>query len=264
MIYIKKIIDEIAGKVPALRLSLRGESTLHPKFIECIEYAKARGIKEVSFLTNGSKLNDEFIEKIVSAGADWITISIDGVGETYEKIRMPMKFDEILNNVISLKTVKEKLGVKRPVVKIQTIWPAIKDNPEKYYNTFKDYVDLIAFNPLINFSDSCSHIVYEDNFCCPQLYQRLVIGSDGHALMCACSTDEKNREFVGDANKDTVYEIWHGNKLNSIRKVHEMRNGFKKIEACRKCFNPRKTEDNEYFILNGEKIIVKNYINRSL
>ena len=52
----KKIIDDIAGKVPSIRLSYRGESTLHPKFIECIKYAKDAGIVEVSTLTNGSKL----------------------------------------------------------------------------------------------------------------------------------------------------------------------------------------------------------------
>ena len=43
----KKIIDEIGGKVPALRLSLRGEATLHTKFAECIAYAKEKGVREV-------------------------------------------------------------------------------------------------------------------------------------------------------------------------------------------------------------------------
>ncbi len=92
----KKIIDEISGKVPALRLSLRGESTLHPKFIECIKYAKDKGIKEISTLTNGSKLDLDFFEKIVNAGIDWITISVDGLNEEYEKIRKPLKFKDIL------------------------------------------------------------------------------------------------------------------------------------------------------------------------
>ena len=36
----KKVIDEIAFKVPAIRLSLRGESTLNKYFTECIKYAK--------------------------------------------------------------------------------------------------------------------------------------------------------------------------------------------------------------------------------
>jgi hypothetical protein len=44
----KNIVDEIGGKVPAIRLSLRGEATLPSKFVECIRYIKERGIKEVS------------------------------------------------------------------------------------------------------------------------------------------------------------------------------------------------------------------------
>ena len=52
----KKVIDEIAYNVPAVRLSWRGESTLHNKFVEAVEYAKSRGIGEISFLTNGYRL----------------------------------------------------------------------------------------------------------------------------------------------------------------------------------------------------------------
>ena len=51
-----KIIDEIKDDVCAIRLSLRGESALHKKFLDCVKYAKDAGIKEVSTLTNGAKL----------------------------------------------------------------------------------------------------------------------------------------------------------------------------------------------------------------
>ena len=93
----KKIIDEIGGKVPAIRLSLRGEATLHPKFIECVAYAKDNGIKEVSTLTHGGKLTLPYFEHMVKAGIDWITISVDGIGEVYERIRKPLKFNDLLN-----------------------------------------------------------------------------------------------------------------------------------------------------------------------
>ena len=125
----QKVIDEIAGKVPALRLSLRGEATLHPKFIQCITYAKQHGITEVSTLTHGGRLTPAFVEKIVDAGLDWITISVDGVGETYERIRKPIKFAELLENVSSLKRYKDARGRHKPVVKVQGVWPAIEEDP---------------------------------------------------------------------------------------------------------------------------------------
>jgi wyosine [tRNA(Phe)-imidazoG37] synthetase (radical SAM superfamily) len=50
----KKGIDECAeNELYSIRLSWRGESTLNPKLVDMIAYAKKRGIKEVSFITNG-------------------------------------------------------------------------------------------------------------------------------------------------------------------------------------------------------------------
>ena len=53
----KKIIDEIAGKVFAVRLSFRGEATLNKNFVEAIRYAKNKGIKR-SLDFNSWKKND--------------------------------------------------------------------------------------------------------------------------------------------------------------------------------------------------------------
>ena len=64
----KKVIDEIAFKVPSIRLSFRGEATLNKHFVDCIKYAKENGIKEVSTLTYGFKLTIPFFEQIAKAG----------------------------------------------------------------------------------------------------------------------------------------------------------------------------------------------------
>ena len=254
----KKIVDEIANDVPAIRLSLRGESTLHPKFIECIQYAKNKGIKEISFLTNGSKLDRENFIKMMQAGVSWITISFDGLGEEYEKIRKPLKYDEMIEKIKALKAIKKEFNTNKPVIKVQGIWPSIKVNPEEFYNTLAPYVDSVAFNPLIDFHKSSDDKVFIDGFYCPMLYQRLVIGADGLTMMC--SNDEENIHVIGDANKQTVYDIWHGDELNRVRELHKKRNGYKKLEVCRNCYLPVETEDGERAIVNYREIIVRNYV----
>lgn len=256
-----KIIDEIGGKVGAIRLSLRGEATLNKNFARCIGYAKDKGVKEVSTLTHGFKLTLPYFEEIVDAGIDWITISIDGVGETYERIRKPIKFEELLQKIKDIKRFKDERGLKRPVIKVQGIWPAIKDDPKTYYDTFAPYVDLVAFNPLIDYlgHDTNAQIDYIENFSCPQQYQRLVIGADG--LVMKCSNDEENREVIGDLKTDTVHQIWHGEKMQAIRELHK-RHGFKESPVCRKCYLPRKTDD-EIASIDERKFIVRNYVNRA-
>ncbi len=254
----KKIVDEIADDVPAIRLSLRGESTLHPKFIECIQYAKDKGIKEISFLTNGSKLDRENFIKMMGAGTSWITISFDGLGEEYEKIRKPLKYDEMLEKIKAIKEIKKEFGVNKPVIKIQGIWPSIRVNPEEFYNTLAPYVDSVAFNPLIDFHKNPDDKVFIDGFYCPMIYQRLVIGADGLVMMC--SNDEENIHTIGDINKQSVYDIWHGEELNKVRELHKKTNGYKELEVCRNCYLPVETEDGERAMVNGREIIVKNYV----
>jgi len=256
----KKIVDEIRGKVPALRLSLRGEPTLHPWFIDCIRYAKERGIGEVSFLTNGSRLTGDYFEEIMKAGADWITISVDGMDEMYESIRKPLKFSETLRKLQDIKRIKGEAGHHKPVIKVQAIWPSIRENPGKYYNTIAPYVDVIAFNPLIDYLGNDDEIMYDDNFSCSQLYQRLVVGADGQAMMC--SNDEEGTVIVGDANNESIHEIWQGDALNRIRDTHRQRDGFLKIPVCRKCYLPRLTEDGEIAQVNSRELIIRNYLNR--
>jgi radical SAM protein with 4Fe4S-binding SPASM domain len=256
----KKMIDEIGGKVPALRLSLRGEPTLHPRFIDCIRYAKARGIREVSFLTNGSRLTGDFFKEIMKAGADWITISVDGMNEVYEEIRRPLKFRETLDKMAGMKILKEKAGFHKPVIKVQSVWPAIRESAETYYNTLMPYADLISFNPLIDYLGKDEDILFEQDFCCPQHYQRLVIGADGVVMMC--SNDEENAVVIGNAQKQSIREIWHGDKLTEIREQHKKENGFEHIATCRKCYLPRRTEESEWVVVNDQKLIIRNYINR--
>lgn len=256
----KKIVDEISGKVFALRLSLRGEATLHKDFIECIKYAKQKGIKEVSTLTHGGKLELNFFKECVEAAIDWITISIDGIDEEYNRIRRPLKFKDTLKRLQDIKKYKDENNLIKPVIKVQGIWPSIRPNPTKYYETIAPLVDLVAYNPLIDYLRKDKEIIYEDNFACPQLYQRIVVGSDGQVMMC--SNDEEGEKIIGNAYKESIYDIWHGKELNKIRDIHNIKDGFKTMKVCRLCYYPRKMIPNEPSKVGNRDIIIENYINR--
>lgn len=254
-----RIIDEIGGKVPAIRLSLRGEATLHKKFVECVRYAKEHGIKEVSMLTHGGKLTPDFSRRIAKAGIDWITISADGIGATYEEVRKPLKFADLLTKLRAIKEMKAENGWLRPVIKVQGIWPAIKEDPQAYYDTFAPLTDLVAFNPLIDYLGNDTQIEYLENFSCPQQYQRLVIGADGRVMKC--SNDEENREVIGDLNVETVHQVWHGEKMQQVRELHKRPRGFMESAVCRRCYLPRLTKDEEATV-GTRTFVVRNYVHR--
>ncbi|MFW6029438.1 MAG: radical SAM/SPASM domain-containing protein [Halanaerobiales bacterium] len=254
----KNIIDEVAGKTYSIRLSYRGEPTLYPYLVNIIKYAKAKGINEVSFLTNGSKLEPHYFEKLLLAGVDWITVSFDGIKKEYEKNRYPLKFNDTLKKLKEIKIIKEKYNKVKPVIKVQTVWPAIKNNPTEYYKTLSKYTDLIAFNPLIDFeNEEYNSEKYLEDFSCPMLYQRIFVHSDGYVVPC-CGSPNENL-IIGDANKESIYDIWHSEKLNYIRNKHKKKTEYKKIDVCKTCFLARKTREEKHTI-DGRVVIVKKYI----
>ena len=83
-----------------------------------------------------------------------------------------------------------------------TSWPAVKEDPELYHNTFKPITDLVAFNPLIDYLGRMRTFYMKMILSCPQLYQRIVIGSDGKVMMC--SNDEDGEVIIGNATTQTI------------------------------------------------------------
>lgn len=248
-----KIVDELAiHQVYSIRLSWRGEPTLNPHFIDCVRYAKRKGIREVDSLTNGLRLTVEMFRELVDLQMDWLTISFDGVGPTYEQIRAPARFQEMADKIRTFSEIKKQKKSVKPVVRIQGVWPAIADNPKAYFDTFEPIADEVSVNTLLDYLHRDEKISYIKNFVCPVPFQRLVIGSDGRAFMCI--NDELGRQPVGDARTQSVYEIWNGKPLWEVRNVHKQSKGCETYAPCRDCYQPRVTVKRAYRM--GERVIV--------
>jgi radical SAM protein with 4Fe4S-binding SPASM domain len=258
----KKIIDEsVKYNLFSIRLSLRGEAFLNKHLFEMLKYAKNKGIKEVSTLTNGLNLNESIFEKLVENGLDWLTISVDGWGKTYESIRKPAKFDRAYEKIRNYAKIKKKKKSLKPVIKIQSIWPAIEANPAYFYSLFRPYVDEIASNPLIDFLREDKDIQYLDNFTCVYLWQRMSIGADGNVLMCQC--DEMEENILGNVKKDSIYDIWHGKDMERIRRIHLAHEGPLRLKPCKYCAYPRSKVEKEKVLIDCRKISIEKYVGRN-
>lgn len=255
----RKIIDEISRKVYKIRLSFRGEPTLNPHFIECVRYAKSKGIGEVSTVTNGTMLDMDFFIECAKAGMDRFSISVDGLENQYNKIRYPAKFLDLVGKLEQIKEYKLKHGLVKPIIKVQGLWPAIKPAPEDYYHTFLPLSDYITFYPLADLRYKDTDIEYKEDFFCAALYQQLVIGADGEVVLCI--NDELGDCKLGNVRVQSVYDIWHGELMNDLRRKHN--DGlWHECAPCKKCALPRKKEFTESFKVDGRTIRVENYVNR--
>lgn len=229
----RKIVDECAANgAYSIRLSIRGETLLHPELIRFIRYAKDRGIPEVAFLTSGLLLTEEMAEDLVDSGLDWMTVSWDGLGRTYERYRAPAKFDEAVARLKTFADVRRRKGRTKPVVNVSTVWSAIKDDPQAFYATFAPIVDKVTCNPTLDFAASLEQ---DPEYACPFPWQRFVIYWSGKVMQCI--NDPFERDPAGDVRHQSIREIWHSARMDEVRRA--MTNGWGerlgKWEACRQC-----------------------------
>ncbi len=226
----KKIIDESArNKLYSIRLCHRGEPLLHPRIVDMVRYAKDKGIKEVFTLTNGLLLNEKLICELYGAGLDWLQLSIDGAYDIYEKIRQPAKFEDIYSKVKLLYKIRKEQRRLRPIIWIQSLWSAVRHNPEEFIELFAPYVDKIAFH--VDF-DYEHRFKKDPDFICYRLWHRMMIMSDGSVPMC--NSDFLKDEIVGNVQSQTIKEIWNGKALERIRQMNLQKRRFE-LTPCAKC-----------------------------
>ena len=229
----KKIVDECAeNNVFSIRLSWRGEPLAHPRVPDMVRYAKQKGIKSVSTLTNALNLDEKLARELIDAGIDWISNSFDGTGKVYEAIRAPAKYDEAIERLKTIQRIKKEKGLTKPVLKVQTVFAAIKDNPQEYYDVMGPIVDEIAVNDTQD--HSMKNKDQNPDYYCPVPWQRLVITWEGKAVQCINDYNERN--IIGDLRTQTVAEIWNGPEMEKVRELILKKERLKML-ACSECFD---------------------------
>jgi len=97
----RKTVDEVIELFPYLErvVWLGGEVFLYKFFEELFQKANVFPHLQQQIITNGVILTEEWIKKIVEAGAE-LTISVDGVTkDVYEYIRTGASFEKLIKNI---------------------------------------------------------------------------------------------------------------------------------------------------------------------
>jgi MoaA/NifB/PqqE/SkfB family radical SAM enzyme len=274
---VKKIIDEAAEmNVPSILFSWRGESTLYKSvhegkvytFPDVLKYARDAGILEVTALTHGQLIDELMAEKIVEAKPNWISFSVDGLFDTYNKIRTPRNkkndvnhnaFKVLIDNIKLLNYYKCIHKSKKPKLRCNTIYPAIANNPMEYYNYMKSAgIDLVSVNELLEWShyndDDLPSEAIDLDWGCQYPFQRLTISANGVIVPCNGAVHEEDGLVLGrfkstpekkvslngklvvkELTELTLKEAWNCDKLNHIRELHKTKRRIEINPGCRNC-----------------------------
>ena len=104
-----RLIDGLPG-LDRLTLQGLGEPLLHPRLVDMVEYASARGVR-VGFNSNATLFTEMICERLIRAGLGWLHISVDAsTAATYEHIRDGANFEKMCRNVRRLVDAKRRLG----------------------------------------------------------------------------------------------------------------------------------------------------------
>lgn len=241
--FVKNLIDQGAENgLFAIKFSFQGEPLLHPDIVEMVAYAKEKGIIDTMFNTNAMLLTEEKAAALLDAGLDNIFFSVDSISqEGHEAIRPGSNYSRILENIhnfVKLKNTKKRydmqVGVNMVVIEEN------KNEVEAFVEQWSDVVDTVNWGCDHHFVLRKNHKNATDpsttghkNFCCSQLWQRLIVTWDGQCLPCCL--DVERALVVGNANDTSLQKIWlHSPLYKHLREKHSSGN-FTDVGRCRNC-----------------------------
>jgi hypothetical protein len=129
-----KVIDELGPGLQRIDFFNYGESFIHPRAIEMIEYAKSRYPQIYLFTsTNGLLLNtDEKLRALTKSGIDEITFSIDGAKQdSYVRYRRGGDFNKLMKILKRFVEIKQELKSDTPFINWRYILFRWNDSDEE-------------------------------------------------------------------------------------------------------------------------------------
>ena len=219
----KAIIDEATKFGPrSFSLHLFGEPLLYPRLFEAVAYIKrSNRLHTVLLTTNGTHLNGA-VDEVCSSGIDQVLWSwrpeATFTPETKEKLRRWGKFRVRFIEEVTPKEAYEEWAD----------WPNVEGRKLHNYGGNIDPTSITSTSTTV--SGSFVKDVSTGRWPCYHLFLAPAVGWNGNILMCCA--DPHQKEVLGTFPKQTVAEVWQGERLKAIRDGH-LKGEYKGI--CANC-----------------------------
>lgn len=230
--------------INSIKFNYRGESTLHPDFYKLTSQARvhAKGSTYIDRITNSNfkfNINREDIFKGL-CNQTKVKISFDSfIPEVMEKQRAGSIHKISLDNInkfynyplrVKSKTIIVIQAVRTLLNKDEDIAGQVKKLWPEAMVSIRDMVAGRVNSDLSELENKKRDIT--DRQSCLQAHNRLIIGHDG--LVQACCPDIGSKIILGDANKETLYDIFNSEKAKKLRASLKDKTAFTQ-EPCKNC-----------------------------
>ena len=235
----KKVVDEFATmRVPWVSLHYGGASLLHPNFQEMLEYAMEKHFKSIGWFDNGMLFSEEIADLTVKLGVDYITFSLEGLGQVNDNIRKGAKYQVIEQNILCL--LKKRGKNKKPKINItMTDVGQGHDAIENCVAYWVPKVDYLTVSPCLNarFQVMKPKEYFKgkptmQNKMCYSPFEYFAVLWNGDVVPCC--HDFEGRLFMGNISDSNIRTVWRGYKYRELRKACAT-NNFPKRSICFTC-----------------------------
>jgi sulfatase maturation enzyme AslB (radical SAM superfamily) len=186
-----------------------GEPLLHKDLPKMVEYCSKRDIRTM-ITSHGHLLTEKLSEELIDAGLTRITFSVDGVGETYTKIR-GKDYEELKKKALAFKNIRDRKKNPLKIDSSMVVFDETEQDIERYKEEWSKIVDRVQLIPCLTSGKRVSK--------CRELWRgTLVVLSDGRVTICCADYD--GNLIVGDARKESLRKIWNGVAIRKLRKEH--------------------------------------------
>jgi MoaA/NifB/PqqE/SkfB family radical SAM enzyme len=242
----KKLIDEIAtdglGICQYVRYTANGETLIHPKFDEMIEYAGKYCKTKINVTTNGVLLTEKKAKKLLDSGVNVFDISLDAYSnETYKKVRVKGDLSIVRPNVLKLIELIKKGHYNAKLVVSFVEQTLNSHETELFENYWKevgaDFVVIRRLHSAGGAKDDIKESMEVNTKSmirkpCLYPWERLVLTPEGDLSFCPAGWTGESH-FINFRNT-TIKEAWQSSFMNNLRNAH-LQNNYNGFDFCKQC-----------------------------
>lgn len=238
----KKVLAEAKRyNCPSISFHNNDEPLLLSDLETRIKLAKEAGFMDIILVTNATLLTREKAQALLKSGITKMNFSLDGWNaEGYAKVRIGGDFNTVLSNVEYFMAEKKKANQRLPVTRATCVLNKFTcedmDKFREFWGKRVDVVEFQDFQAVKGYTESLKPdgAIVNKNFACNAPWQQVVIRANGDILPC-CSFYGAGL-VVGNIKESSIYELWHSEQMEQIRK-ELLGNNFNPVcKTCSKTF----------------------------
>lgn len=229
----KQIVDQAEGACEAVTLASRGEPLICREIEKMLAYLSGKFLA-LKINTNAWFLDESKAHAILQADFNTVVFSADAASEPlYSQLRVNGKLDRVLANIEQFQEIRLRhYSDSRTITRVSGVRYSKDQNlaeMEKLWGNMVDQVAFVDYNPWEN---SYERPVNDITTPCSDLWRRAFVWYDG--TVNPCDVDYRSTLAVGNANQESLSEIWQGEKYSALREAHLAQRRSAK-SPCNRC-----------------------------